>query len=415
MKGFLILIGGFILNLAAFASTSTADSVIVFDNSGKVPYRIPAIGTTRKGTLVAVADYRYSHADIGNGRIDLHIRTSKDNGKTWGAIINPECMEGNGEMGNHNQKAGYGDPCIVCDRKSGRIMILSCSGYPGFFSGSRSQHQGMARWYSDDEGMSWSGPDYIDEETIYAPFDKSEYGEVRGWFVGSGKIHQSRYVKVGKYYRLYCAGSTYNGKETANWVIYSDNFGESWAFLGGNDKSPVPGGDEPKVEELPDGNLVISSRNAAGRYFNIFSFTDKKKAEGCWASPVLSCDKNNGVFSGGRNGCNGEIQVLPVIRKTDRKRTWLVIQSLPIAGRTKVSIYYKELATADDYSSPEALAKDWTLGRQVSDTTSAYSTLTMQKDHTIGFLYEENERNAGYDIVYKNLTVEEITNGKYAY
>ena len=48
--------------------------------SGDIPYRIPAIATAYDGTVVAVADYRFSRADIGSGRIDLHIRRSHDNG-----------------------------------------------------------------------------------------------------------------------------------------------------------------------------------------------------------------------------------------------------------------------------------------------------------------------------------------------
>lgn len=48
-----------------------------------VPYRIPAIVTTKKGHVVAVADRRYCQLDIGFGKIDLVARTSKDNGRTW--------------------------------------------------------------------------------------------------------------------------------------------------------------------------------------------------------------------------------------------------------------------------------------------------------------------------------------------
>jgi len=398
--------------IAANSQDGKDDGYKVFDNGGEIPYRIPAIATTKKGTLVAVADYRYCKSDIGYGRIDLHVRTSSDGGRSWNKEINPPCMEGDGNMTDGNQKAGYGDPCIVADRKSGRIMLTSCSGFPGFFSGSREQHQGWARWYSDDEGKTWTGPEYIDEEYIYAPFDKSKYGAIKGWFVGSGKIHQSRYVKVKKYYRLYCAGSSWNGKQTANWVLYSDDFGMTWSFLGGCDESPVPGGDEPKVEELPNGNMVISSRNRSGRKFNIFTFTNKKKAQGSWAdAPAQSSKENNGIYC--NNACNGEIQMVQAIRKSDGKRTWLALQSLPISGRTNVSIFYKDLEDAQSYATPENIAKDWTFGMQVSHSTSAYSTLSMLPDNTIAFLYEENESNSGYDIVYKNISIEEATGGKY--
>ena len=48
-----------------------------------VPYRIPAIAVTPKGTLIAVSDYRPCGGDIGFGRVDLRYRLSNDNGHTW--------------------------------------------------------------------------------------------------------------------------------------------------------------------------------------------------------------------------------------------------------------------------------------------------------------------------------------------
>ncbi|MBS7246157.1 MAG: exo-alpha-sialidase, partial [Bacteroidales bacterium] len=45
-----------------------------------VPYRIPAIAALQDGSLICVADYRWSGADIGlvkDGRIDLMMRISR--------------------------------------------------------------------------------------------------------------------------------------------------------------------------------------------------------------------------------------------------------------------------------------------------------------------------------------------------
>ena len=387
-------------------------------STSAIPYRIPAITTTKNGILVALADYRPSRADIGSGRVDLHVRTSADNGQNWGEIIKPKNMEGDGNTTAGHQEAGFGDPCIVADRESDAIMVVSCSGTPGFFSGSRDHHQGWARWYSYDDGQTWEGPEYLDEEFIYSRFDNSKYGPIVGWFVGSGKIHQSRYTKVGDYYRLYCAGSSYNKSQTANWVLYSDDFGKTWDFLGGCDVSPVPGGDEPKVEELPNGNLVISSRCTEGRKYNIFSFTDQDKAEGSWAIYALSSSANNGVTA--NNGCNGEIQMLPVVRKADNQKTWIALQSLPRgSGRTNVSIFYKDLTDVATYDTPSHFAANWDGYRTVSKIGSAYSTMTVQSDKSIGFIYEEETfcgtGGGGYTIAYKNYSVEDITGDLYTY
>lgn len=383
----------------------------VFDNSGAIPYRIPAIGTAQNGNLVAVADYRTSKADIGSGRVDLHIRISPDNGRTWQEVMKPEQMEGDGVLTSwRHDKAAYGDPCIVGDRESPRMMITSCSGFPGFFDAS-DKHQGWARWYSDDNGQTWSQPTYIDEEFIYQPLAAAGH-PVQGFFVGSGKIHQSRYIKKGKYYRLYLAGSTQQkGGNTENWVLYSDDFGETWEFLGGTKVSPVPGGDEPKVEELPDGRVLISSRNGSGRNYNIFTFSTDDGRSGSWATKALSSTAVNGLEA--NNGCNGEVEVVPVFRKSDNQPTFLLLQSLPVSGRTNVSIFYKEVGDSASCATPADVAKDWAGRYKVSKTTSAYSTWSWQHDNALAFLYEENNSNNGYDIVYKRLDIPTITKGAY--
>lgn len=382
-----------------------------------IPYRIPAIATTRGGDLVAVGDYRYCRADIGAGRIDLHFRRSSDNGKTWGDIYVPPTMQGDGDLMPGHEEAGYGDAAIVADRGSRRMLLLSCSGGPLFGRSTEQHHQGMARFYSDDEGKTWSKPTYIGEETIYRPLAQSQYGPIRAWFVGSGRILQSRYVKTGKYFRLYCAGVSRNGKENANWVIYSDDFGETWDVLGGCDASPIPGGDEPKCEELPDGSLLLSSRAWGGRYYNIFRFTEAKTATGAWGKRAFS-GKDNGGVEARQNACNGELMVVPVVRRADRKRMYLLLQSLPLGpGRSNVGIYYKELASPADYATPEAVAADWTGCYPVTTLPSAYSTMTLQSDHAIGFFYEEETHcgtsGGGYTLMYRRLPVEQITDGKY--
>ncbi len=387
-------------------------------STSAIPYRIPAIATAYDGTVVAVADYRYSRADIGSGRIDLHIRRSHDNGVTWDTIMKPAVMTGDGNTTAGNQKAGYGDPCIVGDRESSRMMITSCSGTPGFFAGTRDHHQGWARWYSEDNGATWSEPEYLDEDFIYSKFDKSAYGPIKGWFVGSGKICQSTKTKIGEYYRLYCVGSSYNGSQTANWTLYSDDFGKTWEFLGGCDYSPIPGGDEPKAEELPDGSILLSSRCTGGRNFNIFTFTDTKTAQGSWGQVTFSGSSNNGVTAVS-NACNGEVMLVPVTRKADNKKLFLLLQSVPFgSGRTNVGIYYKELESLSDYRTPAAIAKDWDGRHQSSYISSAYSTMTWQKNNTIGFIYEEDTygtSGGGYNIVYKNYSIEQITDSAYTY
>ena len=97
----------------------------------------------------------------------------------------------------------------------------------------------------------------------------------------------------------------------------------------------------------------------------------------------------------------------------------LLLQSLPLGpGRRNVGIYFKALDNDDNdiWSSPEKLAADWDGSFRVTELGSAYSTMVLQPDSSIGFLYEENTHLKSwiaYTIVYKKLSVEEITGGRY--
>lgn len=385
-----------------------------------IPYRIPAIATASNGHIIAVADYRHSRADIGmatNGRIDLRARISEDNGATWGEIFDIIC--GQGANSPDSMHVGFGDPCIVADRESSRVLVISCSGNVSFPAGQRDCHQGIAHFYSDDYGKKWSEP--VDRsESIYKQFDNTSHGPVRAMFVGSGKISQSQYIKVGDYYRIYCAVLVKNVNGThVNFVLYSDNFGESWTVLGGGEVSPIPsGGDEPKADELPDGSVIISSRCTGGRYYNIFTYTDSKKAEGSWGTSQFSGSNNNGTTAIS-NSTNGEILFVPARRKADDKKVYLALQSVPFgSGRANVGIYYKELESLADFATPEAIAANWDGRHQSTYLSSAYSTMTLQKDNNVGFLYEEDTHGTsggGYSIIYKNYSIEYLTDSTYIY
>lgn len=389
-----------------------------------IAYRIPSIAVTPTGRLIAVVDYRIVRSDIGvinNGRIDLHYRISDDHGHTWSEI--KTLVEGKGAEAEDFMSVGYGDPCIVADRESNKVLVMSCAGNVSFQNGTRNRHQCIARFYSEDGGMTWSEPEDI-AESIYSQFDSSTYGPVRSMFVASGRIMQSSTIKVGSHYRLYCAVLVRDKSAThMNYVLFSDDFGGSWKVLGDiNEPAVYRTADEPKVEELPNGTILISSRYDGGRYYNIFTFDDVASGTGSWDEAQFSGVTNNGVTAIS-NATNGEVMVLPVVRTADNEPMHLLLQSLPMGPqRANVGIYYKELADElDDYVSPIELARDWDGVLQVSTLNSAYSTMIWQKDRNLGFFYEEETYGVsaysygGYNMVYESLSLEEITEGKYKY
>jgi sialidase-1 len=376
------------------------------DEKTNKPYRIPALAQSLDGTLLAVSDHRPCWADIGFGEVDLKIRTSNDY-KNW----SEERFIANGLGGEENIfECGFGDAAIVADRESNEVLIMCVAGRQAFPSATKDKHNFMARIRSNDSGKTWNKAEdvtsmFMKVEGIYSPI----LPEIYSMFFASGKIVQSKVFKAknSKYYRLYASLLT-NGKNGHdNYVVYSDDFGESWQLLG---DVCVEGGDEAKVEELSDGTIIISSRKPHGRFFNVFTFSNIAKAKGHWAKAVSS-DKISGGINVGANSCNGELLRVRCISVESGKECDVLLQSLPTEdNRKNVTIFFKELKEDVSYS-PESLAKDWTKGMQVSNKLSAYSTMILQNDGKIGFLFEEEPND--YCIIYTSLSIEEVTNGLY--
>lgn len=362
-------------------------------------HRIPAIAVANDGKIIAVDDLRYGNAaDLGNHRIDLVMKSSSDNGQTWSNETNlTEAIT------KINPGFGFGDATIVADRDSNQVLIQSAAGNVGWQSGStRYNPMKVMQFKSTDNGQTFTAPQDITNEI---------YGLNPEWtklFASSGRIMQSRYIKNGDSHRLYTV--ILAGKDTqslGDYVLYSDDFGNSWKILG-NATSPAPAGDEAKVEELPNGNVVLSSRTAGGRLINIFSYTDTKAGTGSWEAQAQKLALGNGAST------NGEIEVVYAKDTTDGSYHYVVLQSLPTTeGRSGVGIYYKVLnnepTTVSDFVSNWDPANFYL----VQPGSSAYSTMSEQSNQKIAFLYENNYKNMGYDAQYEGLPLQTITNGKY--
>ena len=371
-----------------------------------IPYRIPAIASLSDGSLLALADYRHCRADIGWGRVDIHGRMSYDNGATWGDEF--PLLTGSGI--SKAVDCGFGDAALVADRESEEVLIITVCGETIYWheTTNRSNPNRMALLRSSDNARSWEPWVEITED-VYSLFDDSSNGCVESCFVGAGKICQSRMFRYGSHYRIYAALCA---RPNGNRVIYSDDFGRTWAALGGPDALLAIDGDEPKCEELPDGSVVLSSRTRGGRIFNVFTYSDPPKGEGQWAEAVFSGPDNNGCTALD-NACNGEILIVPAVRKADGKKVSLAFQSVPLGpGRTRVGVYFKEVTGG---MTPQAMASDWEKPYKVSDQPSSYSTMTVQANGNIAFYYEEENRpvEGGFDMVYKEIPVDTLSFDRY--
>ena len=411
--------------------TANDERTLFYSPRDGKPYRIPAIATAANGDVFAICDYRPCGNDIGYGEVDLVCRVSSDHGVTWTEEHTIADGHGYGIANNDTSKiwqVGFGDPAIVADRESNKVLVMSVCGnrtcWDGNFGDPNPNPNRVSRIYItyDEEKKEWvyGQPEEVTYD-IYRLFENKNGGEayVASMFIGAGKICQSRVVKKGDYYRLYCAvwAVTKSIRQHHNYVIYSDDFGKTWNVLGdlGYDNSASKWGNEPKCEELPDGTVVLSSRKYSGRYFNLFKFDDDTYTTGSWLGEVGSNEVQGGLSFGG-NSTNGEIYKVKAVRKSDNQVCDLMFQSIPTGNdRSNVAIYYKEMEYNEDgtnkYTSA-TFATGWTKGKHVSTKGSCYSTMILQADGRIAFFFEEEP--SGYCMVYIPYTIEELTGDQYA-
>lgn len=385
----------FAFALALLCATSASGQTTLFTTTNGIQdtYRIPAIVRLNNGNLMAFSDRREGGSgDIGTSiHIEIYSRTSTDNGSTWSKQT--KAIEATALSGYNY---AHGDASTVVDRESGAILVMTASGTDGF-SSTTNQRPLVARSVSTDNGTSWT--------TTEVPNKLYSNRNVSHLFFSSGRMIQSRLYKKDKYYRIYAGVCTQSGSR----VVYSDDFGQTWSYLGGNSATPVSVGDECKVEELPDGSILLStrSRSVYGRHFNVFKFTDLASASGSWGSYATSSDSSTGTYA---SQCNGEILLVPA-KDANGNPTYLLLQSAPAStNRTNMKIYWKVLPS--DYTTPSNYVSGWTSYDGLSSSYYAYSTMIIDQKGDIAFLAERSNYS-GVD--FEKLSLSTITNGSYSY
>lgn len=397
-----------LLAFVAIVLVPVRAQVIVFSNTKETPRRIPSIVRLNDGKLLAISDYRPNGGDIDIGSASglcIDGCLSENNGTSWGEYF--RLIESNPSANDYTN--AYGDAATVVDRESGKILMMNAAGKNGFLSSAK---VAVARSYGTDNGITWKTDEASDD--LY-----QNDAWVQHLFFSSGRMIQSTIVKKGDYYRVYAAVNTRIKNQNltsgngGSRVVYSDDFGQTWEYLGGISAMPAPAGDECKVEELPNGDILLSCRTfSTGRWFNVYSFANNK-----WGTVVRSGEAEvDGETYG--SSTNGEILLVPVKRKSDGVRTFVLLQSIPAASsRISGAIYWRELESKTEYS-PSEFKTGWTKYSvtKVGDPF-CYSTMVLDQKGSVAFLYEaiRPEKTTGYSILFQSLPLETITGGEYSY
>lgn len=341
-KNYFLLFLLCLCSLVSWAQTEPFRTTVYGMNyEGSKYYRIPALTQTADGTLVAIADKRGNAlGDLPND-ISVVCRRSSDNGKTWSDPV--VIAQGMGEG------QGYGDPLVIFDRNLKKLICIF-AGKQGLWDSTHSNPITINISESTDNGLSWSTPKDITDQ-IYQP---NWYGS----FAGSGNGLQ---LKDGRLMFVVATRLTsQRGGPLTNYAVYSDDHGQTWKVS----DSVSSNGDEAKVVELENGEILMSIRNKGNRKFAI----SKDKGE-TWGTPTYSNDLKDPA-------CNGDI-----IRYNHNGVNCL-LQSLPNSSsiREKVTIY----ASFDEGAT-------WKKSKQISNSYSAYSSMTVLPTGEIGILVEEGK------------------------
>ena len=396
------------------AKFTTTDDVTLFYDDDPFSYRIPAIGKTSTGRLIAVSDYRHNFDDVGRDnhytgttQVDLVYRTSNDNGKTWTA--KKTIIEG-------SQNYGYGDAAVAVVGQ--KVLVMAVAGNVFYPWADASNNNRTARIWNEnisDETNEWKSEDISAELFLGA---NALFPNSYAAFFASGRLAVDEHFNGTDVVRIYGAMLLKNASGGGNiYVVYTDDFGDNWGILG-QSQTAVASADEPKVEILPNGQILLSARRNGGRKFNVFTYGvnegDKANGIGTWSGAADGCG------NGGSNGTNGEIYLVDA--EKDGVAVKLLLQSQPKGGsstfdRKDVTIWYKEVSANTTYTAND-IKDGWTEGLQVSTQQSSYSAMTLQDDGKIAFVFEEapcygDDYTKGYSIVYAPLTIEAITKDNY--
>ncbi|CCH28453.1 exo-alpha-sialidase [Actinosynnema sp. NPDC047251] len=323
-------------------------------------YRIPALVRTASGALLAFAEGRRSPSCADRGDIDLVVRRSTNDGRTWSPTR--VVLRGFGD----NPFAPYtrGNPAPVVDAQTGRVFLLSTSN-PAVPGGER------LPWvqHSDDDGLTWST-----SRQIPASFA----GSTRGWFA-TGPSHgvqlRNGNLVVGAHQGV--DGHVYAG------VLYSTDHGDTWHASTTPD-SLVEGKLNPgemSVAELPNGDVYVAGRNHI--------------ATGHHRTRAISKDGGASVSAS---------TAIPTLTTPDVQGSVLALRSGTLLFAGPSDPQDRKLMRIR-HSTDNGVT--WTAGGLVNGSRAGYSDLAELTTGEIGLLYEGGEKFSADEIRFTRFTTQQ--------
>lgn len=344
-------------------------------------YRIPAMVVTRRGSILAACDRRYGNDyDLGNHRIDVVLRRSTNNGRTWSKPLTIAAGDGQTDYG-----FGYGDPALV-ETRTGRIICLMAAGSTSFWYGMKH----VAMTYSDDDGKTWSPVRDI-TTTAFTDMVKGTHNApgVFSFFTTSGKglcVERGGSEAGRVMFLVDCKVDNAQSPET-NFMLYSDDNGDTWTL--GPDVV-YANANEAKLEQMNDGSLIASVRQSGNRGFNRASY-DPATGTTVWGQQYSEQALWQAV------GHNEDI--LYYSRSTKGQPDIMLHTLAPTSWHRDIRLFM----SADE-------AKTWNEVMRIQPNGSRYATMARLKNGDVAILFEDYSLDKGinYPIGFITITKQQV-------
>jgi sialidase-1 len=338
-------------SVALAAPALEQSDVFVSGIDGYHTYRIPALATSKKGTVLAFCEGR-KNSGSDSGQVDLLLKRSTDGGLTWRSqqIV---WADGTNTCGN---------PTAVVDQVTGDIWLLmtwncGADSERAIDAGKGIDTRRVFITYSSDDGVTWAAPCEITQQVKQPQWRWYATGPGNGIQLTRGR-YAGRLV-IPANHTDHTAASRH---PSHSHVIYSDDHGRTW-HLGGVEEEMT---NESAVLECADGSLLQNMRSYHGKHLR---------------AVATSSD-------GGLNWSPVKLDpalIEPVCQASLLRYSW------PESGKPGIVLFSNPASTRRENLTVRLSYDDgatWPVSRVLNPGPAAYSSMAVLPDQKLGCLYE---------------------------